>query len=187
MNGDMNPEFYHAIYDGELTTVQRMLREGVASTKERDKYGRSALLIAVYYAQYHVVEWLLEYGGSSITERCRAPHDKSAWEVLMDGQFHFPIGDRGYATTLTSMLRVMVLREDPPTSFAYYTLSPEHARVLKEGARLRARLPAYLARRRAIMDDHCPLISPLRALVRGYDPEPTTTEEIWATGLGADP
>jgi hypothetical protein len=56
--------------------------------------------------------------------------------------------------------------------------------VVEEGAWLRAALPAYLARRRALLDDHCPLIAPLLALVRGYDPEPTTTE---ATGLGVAP
>jgi hypothetical protein len=79
----------------------------------------------------------------------------------------------------------MVLLEDPPASMIA-TLSSEHARVLEEGARLRARLPAYLAQRRALLEEHCSLISPLLALVCGYDPEPTTTEEIWATGLGAD-
>jgi hypothetical protein len=80
----------------------------------------------------------------------------------------------------------MVLREDPPPTLVG-TLVPEHARVLEEGARLRARLPAFLAQRRALLDDHCPLISSLLALIRDYDPGPTTTEEIWATGLGADP
>jgi hypothetical protein len=58
--------------------------------------------------------------------------------------------------------------------------------MLQEGGRLRARLPAYLVQRRALLDEHCPLIAPLRALVHGYE-EPTTTEELWATGLGADP
>jgi hypothetical protein len=51
--------------------------------------------------------------------------------------------------------------------------------VVKEGARLRA----YLARRRALLDAHCPLLAPLLALVHGYDVEPTTTEELWATML----
>jgi hypothetical protein len=54
-------------------------------------------------------------------------------------------------------------------------------RVLQEGGRLRARLPAYLVRRRALIDAHCPLpLPPLRALVHGYM-ELTTTEELWAT------
>jgi hypothetical protein len=58
---------------------------------------------------------------------------------------------------------------------------------MKEGARLRAALPAYLVRRMALLDAHCLLIPLLLALVRGYDPEPTTTEELWATGLGVAP
>jgi hypothetical protein len=85
---------------------------------------------------------------------------------------------------LTSLLRVIVLIEDPPAS-AVAALAPEHVQVV-EVAQLRTRLPAYLARRRAILDEHYPLIPPLLALVRDYDPEPTTTEEIWATGLGTD-
>jgi hypothetical protein len=78
----------------------------------------------------------------------------------------------------------MVLKGAPPAEFVA-RLKPEHARVVEEGARLRAALPAYLVQRRALLDAHCPLIAPLRALVRGYDPESTTTEELWATGLGA--
>jgi hypothetical protein len=56
--------------------------------------------------------------------------------------------------------------------------------VVEEGARLRAALPAYLAQRRALLDVHCPLLPPLRTMVYGYE-EPTTTDEVWATGLGA--
>jgi hypothetical protein len=55
---------------------------------------------------------------------------------------------------------------------------------MEEGARLRARLPAYLARRRAILDAHCLRIAPLQDLVHGYE-EPNTMNELWATGLGA--
>jgi hypothetical protein len=76
----------------------------------------------------------------------------------------------------------MVLLDDPPASSAEKHVET----VLEEGARLRARLPVYLAQRRALLDEHCPLILPLLDLVHGYD-KPTTTEEIWATGLGAAP
>jgi hypothetical protein len=86
---------------------------------------------------------------------------------------------------LTALLRVLVLRGVPPPALVEL-LSPEPARMVQEGARLRARLPAYLVRRRALLDAHCPvLLPPLQALVLGYM-ELTTTEEIWATGLGAD-
>jgi hypothetical protein len=90
------------------------------------------------------------------------------------------------AAEVTGLLRVMVLKGAPPDAFAARR-RPEHARVVEEGARLRMALPAYLTQRRALLDAHCPLIAPLRALVRDYDPEPTTTEEIRATGHSVAP
>jgi hypothetical protein len=83
----------------------------------------------------------------------------------------------------TAMLRVMVLHGGPSESLTT-KLPPPFQRIVQDGARLRARLPAYLAQRRALLDAHCPLLPPLRDLVHGYD-EPTTTDELWATGLGA--
>jgi hypothetical protein len=77
----------------------------------------------------------------------------------------------------------MVLRVAPPAELSA-RLSPKHAQVVEDGARLKAGLPAYLARRVVLLDAHCPLIPPLRMLVHGYE-EPTTTDELWATGLGA--
>jgi hypothetical protein len=58
--------------------------------------------------------------------------------------------------------------------------------VVEEGAQLLARLPAYLARQRALLVEHTSLITPLCALVSSYE-GPTTTEELWATGLGMLP
>jgi hypothetical protein len=55
---------------------------------------------------------------------------------------------------------------------------------VEEGARLRARLPAYLLRRQALLNAHCPLIAPLRTIINGYE-TPTTNDELWDTGLGA--
>jgi hypothetical protein len=93
-------------------------------------------------------------------------------------------GDADFdAAAVTALLRVMVLRGGPPTTLRPQ-LSPEHAGVVKEGARLRAGLPPYLARRQAILAEHCALIAPLIDFVHGYQ-MPTTTEELWATGLGA--
>jgi hypothetical protein len=90
-----------------------------------------------------------------------------------------PIVDRSDTATITSLLWVSMLREDPPSLLAFTpNLAPDHVRVVEEGARLRARLPAYLARRWALLDEHCLLIPPLRALVRDYDPGPTTTEDV---------
>jgi hypothetical protein len=69
----------------------------------------------------------------------------------------------------------MVLRSDPPQ---HWRASPHYSRVVEEeGARLRAGLPAYLARRRALLTEHTSLIAPLWALASSYE-EPTTTEEL---------
>jgi hypothetical protein len=77
----------------------------------------------------------------------------------------------------------MVLHDAPPAELTA-RLAPEHRQAVHEGARLRARLPAHLAQRRALLDAHCPLIAPLQDLVHGYE-MPTITDELWATGLGA--
>jgi hypothetical protein len=79
----------------------------------------------------------------------------------------------------------MVLREDPP--FALIALlSPENMRLMQEGAWLRAQIPAYLVRQRAVLDAQCPmLLPPLCNIVHIY--MELTTEEVWATGLGTAP
>jgi hypothetical protein len=70
------------------------------------------------------------------------------------------------ATAVTSLLQVIILRGALP-AWLTARLSLKHAQVVEEGAQLRAGLPAYLAQRRALLDAHCPLIPPLRALVHG--------------------
>jgi hypothetical protein len=105
--------------------------------------------------------------------------------VSIDGEYvpDEVIVPNGEIVTLTAMLRVMVLHGGPPASLTQ-VLAPPFQKIVQDGARLRARLPAYLTQRRALLDAHCPLLPPLRALVHGYE-EPTTTDELCATGLGA--
>jgi hypothetical protein len=83
---------------------------------------------------------------------------------------------------LTALLRVMVLQCAPPADLVVQ-MSPLHSHVVEGGAQLRAGLPAYLARRRTLLAEHTSLIAPLQALVSRCE-EPTTTDELWATGLG---
>jgi hypothetical protein len=83
------------------------------------------------------------------------------------------------------LLRAMLLKGAPtgrPVPLWIRRFGLLKKRLVKEGARLRARLPVYLAQRRALLDAHCPLLAPLRAIVTGYQ-EFTSTEELWATGL----
>jgi hypothetical protein len=85
---------------------------------------------------------------------------------------------------------VLVTLDIPPTGIVYrgnfmheWEFMTEHTQVMLEWGRLQSRFPAYSDQRRALLDEHCPLIEPLRALVHDYV-EPTNAEELWATGLG---
>jgi hypothetical protein len=107
---------------------------------------------------------------------------RDKFEINDDGEY-IPTDDTVDIVALTAMLRVMLMHGSPPESLTAYMATPLQ-QIVQDGARLRARLPAYLARRRPLLDAHCPLLPPLRDLVHGYE-EPTTTDELWATGLGA--
>ena len=198
ING-MTALLYAAGY-GCLEVVQYLLSsEGCASISETDDAGNTALLLAAatigFVGKPSVVTWLLAHGGAQITDRDNqgssvwSGSDPDALPYALRGAYRRDDAGEYVATEgaarLTEMLRVMVLHGGPPESLTA-DLAPPLKRIVQDGARLRARLPAYLARRRSLLDAHCPLLPPLRALVHGYE-EPTTTEELWATGLGAAP
>ena len=177
-------EFWTAVARNDLPKVQRMLRDGRASITDMDEGGYTALLTSIVFGHFSMALWLIEHGGASIAAMTKK--GKSAWDFLGSAwDLSRCIGFSEDKARLTAMLRVMVLQGGPPNSLTA-DLTPELQQIVQDGARLRARLPAYLARRRALLDANCPLLPPLRALVHGYE-VPTTTEELWATGLGADP
>jgi hypothetical protein len=174
-----------AARNGHLPTIQWLIEEGGANIDDvTDRwYHYTVITIAAINGQLPTMQWLIEYGG--------VPVNTTVWYSLRAPLW---AGARDPAS-MTCLLRAMVLRDVPPADFgAAITLAPERyqlptlsvgdAQVMQEGARLRARLPAYLVRRRALLDAHSPLLAPLQAIVSGYE-ERTTTEEIWATGLGA--
>jgi hypothetical protein len=194
---------YAAKFTSEsLEVVEYLLSsEGGASITEKDNDGGTALLWAGSSPCHPtMVQWLLEYGGAQITD---TDYDgDSVWTY--DGQDDLPNllrggytkgddGDyvsisgeyvpNGDTVALTAMLRVMTLHGGPPESLAT-DLAPPFQRIVQDGARLCARLPAYLTQRRALLDTHCPLLPPLQDLVHGYE-VPTTTDELWATGVGS--
>jgi hypothetical protein len=202
----------HAAGFGHLGVVQYLLSfEGGASSAEADNEGRTALLLAAGSDCYpSMVQWLLEYGGAQITDtnleggtvwtelgqddladmlKCaytKSGDRENAYlfdeddEYLIEDGEYVPHGD---IVALVAMLRVMVLHGGPPESLTAKLALPLQ-RIVQYGARLRARLPTYLAQRQILLDAHCPLLPPLQDLVRGYE-ELTTTDELWATGLGA--
>jgi hypothetical protein len=174
-----------AVIFGKTSIVEWLLAESGATVSDVSGIrGFTALLIAAschnFPRHFATVQWLLEHGGADIANT--NPDGRTVWDLLWK---HFAANAHtGYAAaaSLTPLLRVMVLQGAPPVDLVAQ-MHPQHSQVAEEGTRLRARLPAYLARRRALLAEHTSLIAPLRALVSGYE-EPTTTEELWATGLG---
>jgi hypothetical protein len=148
-----------------------------------------------------MILWLLEYGGAQITDTNNAgdlvwtvhrQDDLSLRDLLIiayakDNDGDYVSIDGEYTQTeaaveTTDLLRAMVLHGGPPESLTA-DLAPLLQRIVQDGARLRTRLPAYMAQRRALLVAHSPLLPPFQDLVHGYE-EPTTTDELWATGLG---
>jgi hypothetical protein len=173
---------------GYLAVVRCLVEKG-ARIGAVNFLGNTALLESALHGRYTTVQYLLEEAGASMED---VNNDGvNVWDMLVQNLEDAANDDDEEGVeddlqALTSLLRVMVLRGASPPSLVAQ-LSPEHARVVLEGSRLRARLPAYLVRRRALLDAHCPvLLPPLRALVHGYI-ELITTEELWATGLGTAP
>jgi hypothetical protein len=165
--------------------IVRCLLELGASIGLTDDDGDTALHMSAQGGNFLTIRYLVEYanqyiaGGNAIDERF--------WDQLL-GHLTTTRGAERFRDSydceaLAALMRALVLRSAPPPEVVAL-LSPEPARVVQEGARLLAQLPAYLVRTRALLDVHClVLLPPLRALVHGYM-EPNTTEELWVTGSG---
>jgi hypothetical protein len=169
---------------GNLAVVRSLVHLG-AEVGAVDFDGDTALLMSALFGEYATMKYLLEDAGANMDDVNN--RGKNVWHLLTEQLTAVAEGETEVDfEALIALLRVLVLRDAPPPSLVTL-LPPESARVVQEGARLRARLPAYLVQRRALLDAHCPvLLPPLRTLVRGYM-ELTTTEELWATGLGKAP
>jgi hypothetical protein len=167
----------NAASEGNQDVCQYFLEEGGATLTEADDRGNNVLFCALNQGHPRLAAWLLTEGRASL--EYKNLDDDSAWDLLL----HEEVKDEA---EFSRLLRVMLLMGDAPAHFAD-TLSPALQALVLEGGRLRAWLPAYLVRRQALLDMHCPaLLPPLRALVHGYM-ELTTTDELWATSLGAEP
>jgi hypothetical protein len=167
---------------GHHRLVTWLLEEGGATITERDNGGDTALLLAAHSGHLWTVQILLEHCGSDIAEVNHS--GSSVWDLLEDyivaDEEEAEGDDAGDdAAAVTALLRVMVLQQAPPDELVLQ-LSPAHVLVVEDAARLRARLPHYLACRKDVLDMQCPLLPPLLALVHDYE-EPNTTDELWAT------
>jgi hypothetical protein len=173
---------------GKLSRVRCLVTLG-ASIGVADNAGETALhasagVEALHFSAFSTMQYLLEHAGASMDDVNN--NGNTVWDLLTDHLQHVKAGrGRDQSVSLAALLRVLVLRGDPPPALVAL-LWPLPANVVQEGARLRAQLPAYYLRQRALLDVHCPvLLPPLRALVHGY--MELTTEEVWATGLGKEP
>jgi hypothetical protein len=178
---------------GNLAVLRCLVQLGADIGAVNDD-GYSALLISALVGHYSTAQYLLESAGANMEDV--NPVGTNAWDFLIVHLEDLRLvadddGDEIEAdhAALIGLLRVLVLRGAPPPDLVAL-LSCEPSRVVQEGARLRARLPAYLAHRRAYLDSRCPRISVLpgvlRALIYGFEGS-ATTEELWATGLGTAP
>ena len=120
-----------------------------------------------------VVEWLLIQRGADIGD---------VWSTYEN----WGLGSVQEIAGWSALLRIAVLRAAPPARLVAQ-MSPGHALIVSEGARLRARLPEYLTARQYFLDGFRPLAglpAVLLALVYSFE-GPITAAECWATGLGA--
>jgi hypothetical protein len=175
-----------AAHRGHLAVVRCLLEFG-AQVDAVDASGDTALLASAEEGHYLVMQCMLERGGAKNMDVVNLD-GHTVWDKLTFFLEDLE-GERGDPAALTALLRVMVLRGAPSPALLKL-MSPESMNLVQEGIRLRARLPAYLAHRRAYLDSRCPRISVLpavlRALIYGFE-GPATTEELWATGLGVAP
>jgi hypothetical protein len=169
---------------GSVAAVRCLIELG-AVIGAVNAHGNTALFASAFNGRYAKMHYLLEEAGANMEDSNNA--GKTVWDMLKTNMTEVAEGRaEADSVALAALLRVMVLRGAPPPALVAL-LSPELALVVQEGARLRARLPAYLAHRRAYLNTRCPRISllpgVLRALIHGFE-GPATTEELWATGLG---
>jgi hypothetical protein len=144
---------------GYLAVVQCLVELG-AEVGAVDNVGYTALLLSASYGRYATTKFLVEHWSANIKKGNYA--GETVWDMLIE---HFEESfkedeEEDDLAGLIALLRVLVLRDAPPPALLAL-LSPEPARVVQEGARLRARLPAYLVRRRALLDAHCPVLLPV--------------------------
>jgi hypothetical protein len=159
---------------------------GVSTAELYGKLGDTVLLYSARNGKLESAQHLLEHCGATMAETSH--FGMTVWDLLTAHMRHIrglvPEMERHDPEATTALLRVMVLRGVPPPALVAFLL-PADKLLVEKGARLRAQLPTYRARRRALVDAHCALIPPLLALVHGYESDvPGTTDDIWAMELG---
>jgi hypothetical protein len=160
-----------AAYHGGLLIVKWLLAESGANVFDVADKGFNVLLSAARYSRPEnaaAVQWLLEHGASGADIMDMSSYGWTIWDLLLVTLAKCAHREEAAGAHLTALLRVTILQCGPPAD-QVMKMSPQHSRVVEEGARLRAGLPAYLARRRAQLAEHTSLIALLLTLVSSYD------------------
>ena len=133
--------------------VQWLLIVGGASITERDDLGFSALLIAALDGRLRVLQWLLAEGGADIDAHTN--EGITIWWLLSTPHSCLltPESDHEFI----SLMRVMLVKKDPPPDYVALLRLPATLEVVRQGALLRARLPGYLAQRQTLIRTHVAL------------------------------
>jgi hypothetical protein len=170
---DVGTSLSTAAYEGHLPVVHCLVELG-AEVEAADSEGYTALLISALGDQYSTMQYLLEEAGANVDHITEA--GDTAWSLLIEHSKDDH--DEEYDLVARTGLLLVAL------------LSTRDTDMVEEGARLWARLPAYLAHRRAYLYLRCPRISllprVLRTLIYTFK-GPATTEELWATRLSRAP
>jgi hypothetical protein len=146
-----------------------------------DYSGCTALFSSAGDGHHSMTQFMLEHAGANMDD---VENDgTTVWDKLMKNLRMVTAGiikEKEDPAALTALLRVMMLHSAPPPELVA-VLSCENKCVVLEGARLHARLPAYLAHRHSYLDSRCPRISALpevlRALIYAFE-GPATTKEL---------
>jgi hypothetical protein len=169
----MSSALLAAARSNDLPTIENALVQWLISERGAwiivDVSGYRALRFAGNAAGFYVanapgaVDFCLpllpEQGDEGLNRTCRV------WHLLKLCVYHPPIDDE----TFNAVLRVLVVKNISRPAPTRESLQGMHAKVIQEWVRLQARLPAYLAQRRALLNEHCLLIAPLRVLIHGYN------------------
>jgi hypothetical protein len=160
--------------------MKMLLAQG-GNVQVHDARGRTSLLVAAYRGHITMVHWLLVEGCASIKDIDE--HGQTVWTFIKRRV------QTAAAAELSALLRVMVLMDDAPPAFRPYTESVpipemkvkvEHARIIAQGMKLRARLPYYKQQQRSLLAAKSRLPNVLLSIVIEY--ATPTTDDIWEEG-----
>jgi ankyrin repeat protein len=173
---------FTAAFRRQINVMRCLVEELGASIAEVNVTGDIVLLYSLRNGDMASGVYLLAHDGAILAETNNGV--MTAWDLLAiymhtrRAQIGAPMAsakDPEALSYYTALLRVMVLRGAPPPELVALLL-PADRLVVQKGARLRAQLSAYLARRRVILDANCLLILPLQKLVHGYESDIPVTD-----------